>query len=276
MDMLDYHMHSSFSADSEMLMETACQTAIKKGLTEIAFTEHLDYFYPNCPLTFQFDYTAYAPSVEKMQARFGDKLTILKAAEIGLHESVVEKNQQFVQEHAFDFIIGSVHIADDKDMHNGDYFQGKTVDQALDIYFDTVYRAVCEHTYFHVLGHLDLIKRYVHYLDVKHDTIEWKKYYPVVEETLKVLIASGRGIEINMSGHRYHLGTSLPDGDVLRLYKTLGGEIITVGSDAHRPDHIAHHFKEAYQLLEETGFRYVTAFRQGEPRFIPIQELVKG
>ena len=272
--MFDYHMHSSFSADSEMPMETACQTAIQKGLKEIAFTEHLDYFFPNCPLTFQFDYDEYAQSVDNMQAQFGSRLTILKAVEIGLHHSVTEKNQQFVQEHDFDFIIGSVHIADDKDMHNGDYFQGKTVDEALEIYFNTLHRSVVEHPYFHVLGHLDLIKRYVHYLDVSHDRIDWKQYYPQIEETLKVLIETGRGIEINLSGYRYQLDTSLPDAPVLRLYKQLGGEIITVGSDAQQPEQIAHQFKIAYQLLAEVGFKYVNTYPQGEPRFTPIKDVV--
>lgn len=272
--MFDYHMHSSFSADSQMAMEEACQTAVQKGLAEIVFTEHLDYFYPNCSLVFQFDYGEYARCVEEMQERFRGNLTVLKGVEIGLHPSVEEKNRQFVADHSFDFIIGSVHICADLDLHNGDYFKGKTLKEALSLYFETVYHAVRQNPYFHVLGHLDLIKRYVHYLNVRHDTIDWQEYYPIIEETLKVLIETGRGIELNMSGYRYGLDTSLPDGGVLRLYKRLGGEVITVGSDAHHPEYIAHHFKEAYQLLEETGFRYVTTFRQGKPHFVPLKNLV--
>lgn len=273
-EMFDYHMHSTFSADSRMPMEEACHEAVRKGLSEIVFTEHLDYFYPNCSLIFQFDYTEYARHIEEIKERFKGRLTVLKGVEIGLHPSVEEKNRQFVAQHPFDFIIGSVHICDDLDLHNGDYFKGKTLQEALSLYFETVYHAVQKNDYFHVLGHLDLIKRYVHYLDVRHDEIDWQEYFPIIEETLKLLIETGRGIELNMSGYRYQLGTSLPNGDVLRLYKQLGGEVITVGSDAHQAQHIAHHFKEAYQLLEEAGFRYVTTFRQGKPHFVPLTKVV--
>lgn len=273
--MFDYHVHTSFSADSKLPMDVACQAAIDKGVTEIAFTEHLDYFYPNCPLTFEFDYHDYARTVDELRKRFGDHLHILKAVEIGLHPSVKSRNEQFVRDHQFDFIIGSVHIADDLDLHNGDYFKGKQLDQALHLYFETVYHCVRDNPYFHVLGHLDLIKRYVHYLKADHTCIDWRRYDHLIAETLKELINTGRGIEINMSGYRYKLNCALPELPVIKLYRQLGGEIITIGSDAHHQAHIAHHFEQAYHLLVEVGFKYITVYREGQPRFISVGETRK-
>ncbi|EGL81494.1 histidinol phosphate phosphatase HisJ family [Caldalkalibacillus thermarum TA2.A1] len=273
--MFDYHVHTSFSADSKLPMEQACQAAVDKGVTEIAFTEHLDYYYPNCPLTFEFDYDEYACTVDEMRDRFGGRLYILKAVEIGLHSSVKEKNEQFVRGHQFDFIIGSVHIADDLDLHNGDYFKGKSLDEALELYFETVYYCVQDNPFFHVLGHLDLIKRYVHYLQADPACIDWRRYDQLIGETLKQLIKTGRGIEVNMSGYRYKLNCTLPELPLIRLYRQLGGEIITVGSDAHHQAHIAHHFERAYNLLEEAGFKYVTVYREGQPHFVPISKMGK-
>lgn len=273
--MFDYHVHTSFSADSKMPMELACQTAIERGLTEIAFTEHLDYFFPHPSLRFQFDYAEYARTVDQLRERFAGQLKILKAVEIGLHHSVGEKNRQFVEENQFDFIIGSVHIADDLDLHNGDYFKGKTLSQAIGLYFETVFQCVRDHAYFHVLGHLDLIKRYVHHLDAAHDQIDWSVYYGEIQEILKLLIETGRGIELNMSGYRYKLGCTLPDLPLLKLYRDLGGEIITIGSDAHHQAHIAHHFADAFHLLEEAGFKHVTRFRHGEPEQVSLDALYR-
>ena len=267
--MFDYHVHTSFSADSRMPMEKACQEAVDKGIQEIAFTEHVDYFYPDSTFVWEFDYDQYRAAVEKLQQTFQNKLTILKAVEIGMHPQSHNKNRQFVQENEFDFIIGSVHIVDDLDLHNGDFFKEKTIDDALRIYFETVNRLVKEYADFHVLGHLDLIKRYVHHLQYQVEGINWRKYDDIIEDTLKHLIETGRGIEINMSGYRYRIDCALPDLPIVSLYKQLGGEIITIGSDAHTPSYIGRYFNVGFRLLHQAGFKYVSVFRNGQPQFVP-------
>ncbi len=39
----DYHLHSRFSPDSEMAMETVCRQAVAMGIGEICFTDHVDF-----------------------------------------------------------------------------------------------------------------------------------------------------------------------------------------------------------------------------------------
>ena len=39
----DFHMHSSYSGDSDTPMEQMAAQAVKAGLTQICFTEHMDY-----------------------------------------------------------------------------------------------------------------------------------------------------------------------------------------------------------------------------------------
>ncbi|GAB2720082.1 histidinol-phosphatase HisJ family protein [Paenibacillus thermoaerophilus] len=270
--MYDYHVHTSFSADSTMPMEKAVRAAIAAGVREIAFTEHLDYIYPNCDLTFEFDYEPYSREVDRLRAAYGQSIAIRKAVEIGLHPEASERNLRFTEGGRFDFIIGSAHIIDNLDLHNGDYFQGRSPAQALETYFEQVYRLVCEYTRFHVFGHLTLIKRYLHYANTSWTEVDWTAYGDWIDAILRQLIETGRGIEVNMSGHRYGLGISLPHLPILKRYRELGGEIVTIGSDAHIAEHIAHHFAEGHELLRAAGFTALTTFEAGKPVFVPIPD----
>lgn len=268
--MFDYHVHSLFSADSKMKLEDACEAAMKAGVKEIAFTEHIDYFYPNCDLIFDFDYNEYAKEIELVQEKYMNQLTILKAVEVGIHPFKHEENRTFVTTNFFDFVIGSIHLADDKDLHNGDYFEGKNLDHAVEQYFLTINQYVKEFHDFNVLGHLTLIKRYLHFVKAHWKDVQWSKYYDIIEDTFKHLVETGRGIEINMSGFRYRIDCPLPDLPFLKLYKQTGGEIITVGTDAHSKHFVGQHLQLGYQLLHEAGFNYVTTFRERKPTFVPI------
>jgi histidinol-phosphatase (PHP family) len=268
--MYDYHVHSDFSADCGMAMEDACQAAVKKGVKEIVFTDHVDYVYPGSSYKWEFDYDRYSQNIMRFRSLFQGNLSVLKGVEIVLHPGTKERNEQFVTDHEFDFVIGSVHIVEDLDLHFGDYFKGKQIAQALEGYYQTLHACVKNEPHFNVLGHLDLIKRYVHHAGAKVEEIKWRQYDDMLEDTLKILIETGRGIEINMSGYRYKLDGPLPDFPVLKLYKELGGEIVTIGSDAHTPHFIGKHFQKGYAMLEEAGFRYVTTFRERKPHFTPI------
>ncbi len=271
--MFDYHVHSLFSADSKMKMEDACDAAIQQGVKEIAFTEHIDYFYPNCELTFDFDYTEYSKAVDEIKEHYKNKLTILKAVEIGIHPFKHLENAQFANSNFFDFIIGSVHLADDLDLHNGDYFKGKDVNQALENYFLAINNYTKEYDDFNVLGHLTLIKRYLHFVDAHWADINWKSYYEIIEDTFKTLIKTNRGIEVNMSGFRYRIDCPLPDLPFVKLYRDCGGEIITVGTDAHSKHFVGKHLKLGYEILEKAGFKYVTTFRERKPSFVPLANI---
>lgn len=271
--MFDYHVHSLFSADSKMKMEEACLWAIELGIKEMAFTDHIDYFYPNCDLTFEFDYNKYRVAIDKVRDQFKQQLTILKGVEIGLHPSVYDQNLAFTTSNELDFIIGSVHLSDDLDLHNGDFFQGKDTNQAIETYFLSIYQNVKQFKQFNVLGHLTLIKRYLNYVNTHWTKINWKQYFDIVEEIYKELIETSRGIEVNMSGFRYRIDCALPDLSFIQLYRELGGEIITVGTDAHSKHFVGKHLDLGYELLSRAGFNYVTTFRNRKPTFVSLKDL---
>ncbi|NLY43534.1 MAG: histidinol-phosphatase HisJ family protein [Clostridiaceae bacterium] len=265
--MHDYHIHSNFSTDSQMSMEAACEKAIDIGLTDIAFTDHVDFDYPNFDDSFMIDYHEYRIALQKVREKYQDKLTIAFGVEIGLQPHVHQETLNLLNEHPFDFIILSTHVIDHLDMHVGDFCAGKTREQSYERYLKEVYDSVSSFDKYSVYGHLDLIRRYGGYTD---NFFRPGEFDDLLNSILKKIIESGHGIEINTSGFRYGLGTPMPTLDILKKYKELGGELITIGSDAHSPEYIGHGFDYALDMLRCAGFRYIANFKQLNPIYVPI------
>ena len=118
-----------------------------------------------------------------------------------------------------------------------------------------------------IYGHLDYIVRYGPNKDALYS---YAKYRDIYDAILKTIIESGKGIELNTGGVKYGLKDLHPTCDVLKRYKELGGEIITIGSDAHTPENLLHHFSRAKAVLEECDFKYYTIFQDRTPQFIKI------
>lgn len=265
--LFDYHMHSDFSEDCFTPMEKTIESAIQKGLTEICFTEHMDYDYPDPDFAFELDVRAYDKKIKEMQAKYTDKITIKKGIEIGVQPHVLEQNKQLIQKEDFDFVICSLHAANKKDLHNGDFFKNRTPREAYQYFYEELLYCVENFDDYNILGHIDLVKRYK-----KLDTDE--KFHEILREIFNIIIPKGKGIEVNASGFAYGLGTAMPSLDILQLYKECGGEIITVGSDAHEADHVAHRFPEIIQQLDQLGFRYLASFTNREATFHAINKFL--
>jgi len=264
--MFDYHMHSNFSADSETPMEELIESAIKIGLKEICFTEHIDYEYPDPTISFDLDLPRYDKKIKDMQERYADQIVIKKGVEIGVQPYLLDRYEQMLEKETFDFIICSVHTADKKDLHSGSFFENRTPEEAYQLYYEELLYCVTNFKQYSILGHLDLVKRY------KKLTSD-ANFHDIIREIFNVIIPDGKGIEMNASGFAYGLGGAMPSVDILKLYKECKGEIITVGSDAHEARHLAHRFPEILDLLESLGFKYIATFSGLEPTLHPINSI---
>lgn len=264
--MFDYHIHSDFSADCETPMEKTIEKAIEIGLKEICFTDHLDYDYPDKDWVFEFGATSYDEKIKAVQEKYKQDIIIKKGVEIGLQPHLLKRYEILLEEESFDFVICSLHATEGKDLHSGEFFKGKTVEEAYDIYYKELLQCIMGFNHYSVLGHLDLVKRY---------TEEKSKldFHDIIEEIFQVIIPRGKGIEVNTSGYRYGLGSAMPSIDILKLYKDCGGEIVTLGSDSHSENTLAAQFPAAISALKEAGFEYVATFTAGEPEFHPIDRL---
>lgn len=259
----DYHMHCSYSADSKTPMKDMIEKSIKMGLKEICFTDHVDYDIIGNP-NVKVDYDKYFKEIESYQDQFAKEITIKKGIEMGLQSHILDKCSKDIREHDFDFVIASIHTIDRNELFTGDYHNGKTQYEAYEGYYNSLLEIVNSFKDYSVLGHVDLIKRYGNFDSILDDIL----FDDYIEAILKNIIQNGKGIEINTSSFRYKLPDLTPSRNIIKMYKELGGEIITVGSDSHNPDQIATKFKEVHEVLRDIGYKYICRFDKMKPEFI--------
>jgi len=267
MKMFDSHVHSLFSGDSEMDLNTACTASIEKGLEGIAFTDHLDIDYPDYDEKFLIDFEKYSTVMDELKSQLSSRLNVLKGIEVGLQPHVLDATDEVVNKYSFDFVIASIHIIDGTDPYTGEYFKAYSdKNTAFTRYLTEILHGVENFRNYDVIGHIGYIRRYCNYED---NSLKYDDYCDILDSILKGVIEKGKGIEVNTSGYRT-LGTPIPDLDIVKRYRELGGEIITTGSDAHAPEHIAYNFSTIKKALLDIGFNYIAHFENRKPVFTKI------
>lgn len=258
----DYHVHTEFSDDSTYPLEQVVKDAIALGLDEICITDHVDYgvkadwhsgekiLYRNGEPLANVDYPRYVKEIERVRRLYGDQLTIKMGMEFGVQVHTIPQFEALFHRYPFDFIILSVHQVEDKEFWTQDFQAGRSQQEYNERYYEEMLQVVRAYKNYSVLGHMDLIKRYD-----KAGIYPFEKIKPFVAEILKVVIADGKGIEVNTSSHRYGLTDSMPSAELLRLYRDLGGSIVTIGSDSHAPAHLGAYLSEAKDQLSALGFQ---------------------
>lgn len=263
----DSHMHTSFSGDSDASMHSMVEAAIACGLDGICITDHLDYDYPDEPDMFTLDLPAYCGQIHKLQSEYAGRLAVRRGIELGLQPHLAKRQNKLLTEYSFDFIIGSSHVVHGNDPYYPAFYEGRTEAEAYREYFSSIIENAQAFDDFDVYGHIDYVVRYG---PNKNKEYTYARYADIIDEALQYLIEHGKGIEINTAGFKYGLGHPHPTEDIIRRYRELGGEIITIGSDAHAPEHVAYDFAKVPAILQEAGFRYYTVFKERKPQFLPL------
>ena len=261
----DYHVHTRFSMDSQMSMEDACREAIRLGLPQICFTEHVD-FVPGDEGVGFFDPGAYFEELNRCRDLFGDKLLVRAGAEIGEAHRFSADARELADSYPFDFIIGSLHWVGEDLVMDPSYFDGKSRDESYEAYFAELL-ALVKHGGFDVVGHLDVPKRY----DLEAlGQFDATRYAEQIRAVLRACVETGICIEVNTGSMRRTGGDPSPSPVVLRWYRELGGEVLTFGSDAHRPAHLAFAFDQAREWALQAGFTRLASFDRRQLSFVPI------
>jgi len=258
--MFDCHLHSRISFDgtaSGMEMALAAQ---KAGLREICFTDHLDYDPLEQMGDLTFDTAQYNEEYDSLEI---PGLAICRGMEFGMLEGNVHQFQQDLKRRKFDFVLGSVHFVDGLDVYLESFWENKTVWEAERRFLETTLACVGAHEAFDVLAHLTCLGKIRVHRESR--AIPFTDHRELIDEILRVLAKKGKGLEINTSGVDC-CGDSLPGAAYLRRFKELGGEIVTVGSDAHTADRVGQYAHRACALAKEI-FGYVCTFRDRKPVF---------
>lgn len=267
---IDYHMHSNYSGDSDATMPEMIEGAISKGLKYISFTQHNDPNYPYIPEeegAFDLNAAKYLAEAEKLFPKYESKISICKGVEIGLMPDTLSYCDKFIKDYPFEFVIASSHTAGGLDPYQPSYYDNMSVKEGFTLYFEEILHNVNNFNNYDVYGHLDYVCRYA---DIGDKDLNVDEYKDIFEAILKRIIETGHGIEINTGGLNSLRKRPNPHKDILKMYKNMGGEIITIGADAHAPERIAFGFDAAEELLKECGFEYYTYFINRKPNFIKI------
>ena len=263
----DTHMHSQFSGDSQAPQDSMIRAAIAKNLSGICFTDHLDIDYPDSPEEFLLDLPNYTSSVCALREQFHGRLSVCLGIELGLQPYLQAIHSDILEQYPFDFVIGSSHVVHNFDPYYPPFWTSRTEETGYREYFESILENIRAFDGFDVYGHLDYVVRYG---PSKNKNYTYLKYADIIDEILTTLIAKGKGIEINTGGFKYGLGHPNPTEEIIARYRALGGEIITVGADAHKPEHVGFDFEKVPDILKAAGFSYYTVFQKRKPEFIKI------
>ncbi|OCL26878.1 histidinol phosphate phosphatase [Orenia metallireducens] len=255
----DYHIHTNFSDDSTYEMEDVVRKAISLGIDEICFTEHVDYGVKgdlNC------DYNTYIKEFQRCKKEYEDQIVLKIGIEFGMQVHTINQFQKDFQQYDFDFVILSCHQVDNQEFWSQDFQNGRTQQEYNQKYYEEILKVIKRYDGYSVLGHLDMIKRYDEVGEYPFEKIE-----NIVTEILSQVIEHGKGIEINTSSFRYGLEDLTPSREILKLYRELGGTIITIGSDTHKEEHVGYNISYVKEELKRLGYKQFCTFEKMKPIF---------
>ena len=265
--LVDLHLHSRYSADSEELMENQVRRAVEMGLPVMCFTDHIDWDFPIPEIVFDFDIEEYLEELSILQEKYGKQIRILKGVELGMQEQLGDRYRELLKSHPFDFAIGSQHLVDGQDPYYPEIFEERGDARVFQDYFEETWNNLRLFHDMDTLGHLDYVVRYG-----KNGAGEYSyaKYGEILDEILRLLVRHDIALEVNTAGIRKGLGFPNPHPDVIRRYRELGGRLITTGSDAHVSADLGRDFHLAEEILKELGFKEICYFEERTPVFLKL------
>ena len=248
--LFDSHMHTKFSADSQMSALEAVNRAATLNLG-VVFTEHHDFGLELNGREFSFDPATYMNDYKNLR---GD--TVRLGVEVGLRKSARVANENFLAQADFDFVIGSIHLVDDLDIYYPEFYADKDKATAYRKYFQqmAIEAATCD---FDALGHIDYICRAAPY---DNPEIDYATFRTEIDAVLKIIVDREKVLELNT--RRFDSDRAIRElVPVYKKYRALGGRFVTIGSDAHRVDAIGNYFASALEFVRELDLTPVT-FRE--------------
>lgn len=268
MYLADYHFHTRCSADSTATLTQQAKAAMAAGVREICVTDHWNLLdQQGKRLSTVYDWTRPLEQLHRLRRRWPGKLELRLGIEVGngvLEPQAVDASLELPE---LDFVIGSLHSQSAAAGGRGIFTvaHGCTRREEgvalMEDYMDLL-EELADTDGYDVLGHVIYPLRYL----PPEFELDLRPWWDRLAEIFRRVIARGRGIECNTSA-----GATVEQWrDVLALYRDLGGEVLTLGSDAHKPAHMAAAFPQAVELIRTLGFRYLCVYRQRTPLFYRI------
>lgn len=270
----DYHLHSSHSGDSTASMESQILSALAQGLAIMCFTDHYDPEFPYDkipdldPGTFELDYDLYRAEYLALRDKYRDRIDIRFGVELGIQAHLGDFLRSYISSHAdYDFVIGSNHLCGGMDPYYPAFLEGRTEEKALALYFEETLANIRSFSDFDTCGHLDYACRY---LPHREEIYSYRAFSDLIDPILEEIISRGIALEVNTAPLIKGMRFFNPLPDIMRRYREMGGELITIGSDAHVPDRIAGQFAQTAEILRSLGFTHYAVYKERKPQMLPL------
>lgn len=246
-------------------MREMCQSAITQGIPEIGFSEHFD-LHPGEPCRDWFRPEPWWAELERCRAHFAGQLTIRAGIEVGEPHLFPAETAQMLARLPFDYVLGSLHFVDQHSMFDINYFKAHAADVAYRAFFVELER-MTRIGGFDILSHFDVPIRTAFAVYGPYAPIDFED---LIRPVLRNCVQHGIALDLNTSALRSRVNTLTPNLDILRWYVEVGGERVTLGSDAHKPVDVGSHLGVALAIAQEAGIKYLTYFEQRQAKLVPL------
>lgn len=270
-NLVDMHSHTCHSFDAEFPVDELVASSVSRGLKTVAFTDHveMDVFRTDSN---RYDVTAEESykDIKRAKKQYENQIEICVGVELGEPCYNLEETEKLLCEKNYDIVIGSLHnLKGLKDFSQIDYFNdGYDIYELLHQYYEDQ-KQIAQWARFDTMAHIIYPLRYM--IGKYGISIDRSRISGDIDELLDILAKKEKALEINTSGLRQKIGTTMPDENIVRRFRELGGKFVTVGSDSHTADDMGAGIAQGYEIAKRCGFDSVLIFKNRQPVEIPIE-----
>ncbi len=266
MILADLHCHTRYSHDSNADLNEIINIAVEKGISTLALTDHLDLDFGDYGMKFDVDISARKKEILALKEKYRKKINLIYGIELGQPLSYPELAEKVIKEGDFEFVLGAIHNLKNmpdfyyicySKMHFDNPNERGLAENLFKRYLDDLY-VLTTLPYIDSIAHCTYPCRYMKAGGLDFDVAP---FYPKYEQIFKSIVKNGKLLEINTSNLRRGYGFTMPDTELLQLYKECGGRYVTVGSDAHRPNEVGADIEVGYKKAAEIGLEAVTEIK---------------
>ncbi|MCS0635795.1 histidinol-phosphatase [Streptomyces sp. LP05-1] len=268
--MIDLHTQHERCGHATGSLRDYVTAAMDKGVRVLGLSDHTpmfaaeeDHALPRVAMP-KSEFPAYISEALALKEEFAGAIEILVSTEADFLPGRTEPYARELSRYPLDYVIGSVHMFEGKDIFDVTRWEAVTEDELPAVkarFFRSV--AECARTgLFHVMGHVDALKG-------NFPRLAAVPAPAAADEMLVAIRDSGAVLEINTSGSTKMCGGWYPEPELLERAHHFGVPI-TFASDAHVPERVCDQYPEVVKVLDGIGFRGWTVFRRGEARTVPF------
>lgn len=266
---MDYHLHTIHSMDGRQTVMEAAAEAVRLGLDEICFTEHIEPHHPSPGIDKPPDYARWFKEIDEARRAYPG-LVIKRGIEIGDNAPFRREIWDGLDALPLDFRLLSLHLVNNLDPYEARYFQGKTQAEAYEEYALSRLESIQHFQDYDAAAHLGYVGKFAPY---PPETRPFAHHHApeIIDEILRCLASQGKALEINASGLR-QTASPIPGADIIKRFIALGGEYFTFGSDAHGAEQIYLHVAHAKKIAVSAGARWEVGFTQRKVTVYPLEQ----